>query len=118
MFRYVDALCLLPLYMYPKETHTRARARTHTHTHRHAHRHAHTQAHIVIPTYIRVKVIKSLTYRDISYDLHPLCVSISGSCDQEPIMEMVTVNNIFLINAMIVTVFVVVILRDAVYVDL
>ena len=43
MFRYVDALCLLPLYMYTK---------THTHTHTHTHRHTHThilclgQAHI------------------------------------------------------------------------
>jgi len=37
MFRYVDALYLLPLYMYPK-------------THAHAHTHIHTHIHTIINT--------------------------------------------------------------------
>jgi len=38
MFRYIDALCLLPLYMYPKAhprepTHVSAHTRDHAYTH-------------------------------------------------------------------------------------
>ena len=47
MFRYVDALCLLPLTMYPK---------THTHTHTHTH----TQCELII--FIKQKIIVLLYY--------------------------------------------------------
>ena len=50
MFRYVDALCLLPLYMYPK-THTH----THTHTRIFVLSHKHQEA---VPSFVRPTTVQ------------------------------------------------------------
>jgi len=42
MFRYVDALCLLPLYMYPKTNNTHTETHTHIHTRVNARAQEHT----------------------------------------------------------------------------
>ena len=49
MFRYVDALCMLPLYMYPK-THIH----THTHTHTRADKRIATERTCLLSNYMRV----------------------------------------------------------------